>query len=123
MTSFVILSQHKHKPDGNTRELSGGKVEQDESDMEAILRELEEETDYKAKQSEIDHLGNFDFITSNDVPFTGATFGIKLHTPHNIRLEEAAHADYQWVTAEECYAKTDLIFGLHELLKLVGYIE
>lgn len=120
---FVILLRHAHKPDGNTWGLPSGKVEHGESDTEAILRELEEETGYRATQSEVELLGNFNFISNTNQPYTYVTFRVKLNQPHDVRLEKAAHADYQWVTAQECYAKTDLITGLHELLKLVGYVK
>jgi 8-oxo-dGTP pyrophosphatase MutT (NUDIX family) len=120
---FVILLRNAHKPDGNTWGLPGGKVERDETDMEAIVRELEEETGYRARQTEVEYLGNFDFISSSNRPFTYVTFRVKLHKAHNLRLEKAAHADHQWVTARECYAKPDLIFGLHELLKMIGYVK
>jgi 8-oxo-dGTP pyrophosphatase MutT (NUDIX family) len=120
---FVILLRHTHKPDGNTWGLPSGKVEQGEKDTGAILRELEEETGYKATHSELEHLGDFDFISSRDRPYTFATFRVRLQNVHNIKLEESAHADYKWVTAKECYAKSDLISDFHELLRLIGYIR
>jgi 8-oxo-dGTP pyrophosphatase MutT (NUDIX family) len=39
-TKFVILSRHSHKPDGNIWGLPSGKVEDDESDQEAICGSL-----------------------------------------------------------------------------------
>lgn len=71
---FVILLRQKHKPDGDTWGLPGGKVEQGEDDVEAIIRELEEETGYKATQNQVELLGNFNFISSINQPFTFATF-------------------------------------------------
>ncbi len=120
---FAIFLRHSHKPDGGTWGLAGGKVEADESDNDAMLRELEEETGYKALTSELRHIGDYDFISSSNHPYTFATFEVKLKDRHHIRLEDAAHAEYKWVTADECYARTDLIPGFHELLRLVGYIK
>jgi len=37
---FVIVLRHAHKPDGNTWGLPSGKIEQDENDTEAVLREI-----------------------------------------------------------------------------------
>ena len=45
---FVLVHRLTHKPDGSTWGLPGGKVEIHESDEDAILRELHEETGYKA---------------------------------------------------------------------------
>ena len=120
---FIILLRHSHKPDGNTWGLPSGKVEAGENDKAAIVRELEEETGYKAAASEMRHIGDYDFISSAGKTYTYATFKVQLKNSHQMQLENAAHADFQWVTAEECYAKTDLISGFHELLKLVGYIQ
>lgn len=121
--TFVILLRHSHKPDGNTWGLPGGKVEANESDQAAVARELEEETGFKAASSDIEHLGDYDFISSTGKPYVYATFKVRLKKLHRIRLENSAHADFQWVTPEECYAKPDLISGFYELLRLVGYIK
>lgn len=120
---FVILFRRSHKPDGDTWGLPGGKVEVGETDGIAILRELKEETGYKAAPSELEHLGDFSFISSSNQPSIYVTYRVKLMTMHDISLEETAHSDFKWVTAEECYAETDLILGFHELLKLIGYVK
>ncbi len=120
---FVILLRHSHKPDGNTWGLPSGKVEPDESDKDAALRELQEETGYKAAATELQHIGDYAFMSSDNKPYTYVTYRIKLKAQHQVALENAAHADYKWVTANECYAMADLISGFHELLKIVGYIK
>jgi 8-oxo-dGTP diphosphatase len=120
---FVILLRRSHKPDGNTWGLPSGKVESNESDEDAILRELHEETGYKARATELQHIDNYEFMSGSNQPYTYITYRIKLKDQHQLTLEDAAHADYKWVTANECYAKADLISGFHELLKLVGYIK
>ena len=120
---FVILLRRSHKPDGNTWGLPSGKVEANESDDDAARRELEEETGYKATAAELRHIGDYEFVSSNNKPYTYATYRIKLKKPHEMKLEDTAHAAYKWVSADECNARTDLIPGFHELLRLVGYIE
>jgi 8-oxo-dGTP diphosphatase len=120
---FIILLRHSHKPDGNTWGLPSGKVEPNESDEDAVLREVYEETGYKPNPTELQHIGNYEFVSSSDKPYAYVTYRIKLKEKHQLTLEVAAHADYEWVNAEECYAKADLIPGFHELLKLVGYIK
>ena len=118
---FVILLRHGHKPDGGTWGLAGGKVEPRETDQNAMLRELHEETDYKAAEHELEHLGDYEFVSSNYKPYVFVTYRVKLKDPHQVQLETSAHSEYKWVTAEECYDRTDLIPGFHELLRIVGY--
>lgn len=60
-SKFVILLRHSHKPSGDTWGLPAGKVEAGEDDKTALLRELREETGYKADESELLHLGDFSF--------------------------------------------------------------
>lgn len=120
---FVILLRHSQKPEGNTWGLPSGKVEPSENDEQAVIRELQEETGYRANSAELRHLGNYEFVSSVNKPYIYITYAITLNDQHQLELEDAAHVDYKWVTAEECFARTDLIPGFHELLKLVGYIK
>lgn len=118
---FVILLRHSHKPNGDTWGLPAGKVEQGEEDQAALLRELKEETGYIAEESELEHLGDYNF--GQDKKYIFATYRIKLSNPHGLILEDNAHADFKWVTANECYALPNLIPDLHELLELIGFVK
>lgn len=120
---FVILLRHSHKPNGNTWGLPAGKVEVGESDEAALLRELREETGYSADKSQLEHLGDYEFgdAEHNNV-YTFATYRIKLAEPYQMILEDAAHADYEWVTADECNALPNLIPDFHQLLELVEFV-
>ncbi len=120
-SKFVILLRRSHKPDGDTWGLPAGKVEQGEEDQVALLRELKEETGYLASENELEHLLDFNF--GQDNKYTFAAYRIKLARPHELILEDAAHADFKWVTATECYAMPNLIPDFHELLRLVGFVN
>ncbi len=117
---FVLLHRHAHKPDGNRWGLPAGKVEKGETDQQAMLRELREETGYEAAESELEYLRE-DTFHFKDKSVTFVVFKVKIDTPHVIRLEESAHQAYQWVTPREGYAKPDLMEGLHDVLTWVGY--
>lgn len=120
---FVLVHRHAHKPDGNTWGLPSGKVDAGETDLEALQRELYEETGYQANENEIEHLGTFDFVSPRGDTVTYITYRVNLDDPHEVVLEEAAHSEYKWVTVEEADAQDDLIHGLHDLFRLVDYIK
>lgn len=119
---FVILRRHSHKPNGDTWGLPAGKVEPDEKDEVAVLRELWEETGYKARPEQLERLGDFKFNEGND-HYTFATYRIKLDKPHEVTIENTAHSEYKWVTPTECYALPNLIPNFHKLLKLLGLVH
>ena len=119
----VLLLRRPHKPDGNTWGLPGGKVEAGESDIEALRRELYEETGYQAAASEITLLGEYDFISPRGDTIRYVSHNITLHSFHEITLEDTAHSEYTWITIEEADTMDDLIHGLHDLFRLVGYLR
>ena len=119
---FIILHRVPHESQPNTWGLVAGTPDKDEEDAQAMLREIEEETSYKPKKDELKLLGSWTWhFPEKSVEFV--TFRIKLKDKIKIKLDPNEHKDYRWVTAEECYARKDLIHGFHDLLKLVGYIK
>ena len=120
---FVLLKRHSHKPDGSTWGLPAGKVESKEADKTAMMRELYEETGYQSNGSELKLLGVYDFTTPSGTTNNFVTYSIKLDEPHEVILENAAHSECRWVSVEEADQMPDLIFGLHDLFRMIGYIK
>ncbi len=119
---FLILQRSPNKPDGNTWGLPAGKVHNGESDEEAMLREIKEETGYEAAPKELELLGIYTWEFP-DLHLEFPTYRIRLQKPINVKHRSDEHLNFKWVTAKECYAMPDLIRGFHELLKLTGYIR
>lgn len=119
---FLILHRWPHKSQGNRWGLPAGKVEPDERDVDAIIREIKEETGYDAKEEDLTLIGDWTWKFPNktvDFP----TFRLNLTENIDIRLQENEHSEYRWVAPEECYAMDNLVHGFHELLKLTGKIK
>ncbi|MDN5274956.1 MAG: hypothetical protein JWP06_857 [Candidatus Saccharibacteria bacterium] len=120
---FVLLKRHSHKPNGSTWGLPAGKVEPNESDETAMMRELYEETGYQSNALELKHLGVYDFVTPSGAVNNFVTYSVKLSGLYEVVLEDAAHSEYKWVSVVEANKMSDLIFGLHDLFKMIGYIK
>jgi len=119
---FLLLHRHPDKPQGNTWGLPAGKVDPGETDLQALLREVWEETGYTISPDKLEFLGDqvFDFP---HLHLNFPTYRVILDQPHEVAHRPGEHQAYKWVTPEECYAMPDLIEGLHDLLERVGYIQ
>lgn len=119
---ILLLHRHPDKPLGGTWGLPAGKVEHGESDLETIVRESFEETGIQLKSDAFEFLGDFVFDFSY-LYLEFPTFRAKLDTAHEVIISPSEHQAYKWVKPEEAYAMTSLIDGLHDLLKMTGYIQ
>ena len=120
---FVLVHRLSHKIDGDTWGLPGGKVEKDESDMDAIRRELFEETGYSAQDHELNKLNEHDFVSPRGDTFTYVTFQVLLDNHHDVIIETGAHSEYAWVTVDEADSMDNLIHGLHDLFRIIQFIK
>lgn len=120
---FVVLLRHAHKPDGATWGLPAGKVENNEPDSVAMVRELEEETGYRAALSEMEYLREDEFQFNNDPSFIFVVYRVKLANPHGVIMESSAHQKYRWIDPVECYNLPNLIPGFKKVLELSGYVK
>ncbi|PIR03969.1 MAG: hypothetical protein COV59_02180 [Candidatus Magasanikbacteria bacterium CG11_big_fil_rev_8_21_14_0_20_39_34] len=119
---FLILLRRPEKHEGNKWDIPAGKVRLNETDKQAILRELEEETGYRGAEEELELIRDHVFYFS-DLIVEFPTFRITLQQPIEVRHSPQEHQKYKWVTAEECYAMPDLHAGFHDLLEKIGYIN
>jgi len=109
---ILVLHRNADTPEGNKWGIVFGKIEKDETDKEAIIREIREETGYSAKENELKFLK---YINSY------ATFKIILKKPFNVKLKLDEHQAFKWVTAKE-FSLRDSVSGANDFLKEAGYI-
>ena len=119
---FIILHRCSWKPDGNTWGLPAGKVKDGETEIKAVLREINEETRYKADRDELELLGKYDFEFP-ELTLEFFTYRLALGRPIDVLCNSDEHINWMWVIPEECYAMPNLIRGFHDLLERVGYIR
>ena len=117
---FVLLRRHSHKPDGDSWGLPAGKVNPGETDEDAVIRELFEETGYQATPDQLERLDEHPFHMPSGTVNDFVSFRVSLVDPHEVVREEASHSAHKWVTPQEAYSMNDLIFGLPEVFRRIG---
>ena len=113
---ILLLHRHSHKPEGDKWGVPGGKVDPGESPIEAMLRELLEETKYRAGEKEMVFSRTL-FVRYPEYDFVYHMYSLNLAQPHDVRLEEEAHKDFTWVTPEEALL-LDLVRDMEPCIKL-----
>ncbi len=100
--------------------MPAGKVEKDEADKDAVIREVAEETGFHIPPDQLEFVKEiiWDF-PEKIVEFVA--YRVNLESPIAVKLNENEHQGFTWVTAKECYGRNDLMHGVHDLLEKVGY--
>jgi 8-oxo-dGTP diphosphatase len=114
---FLAVQRNNDKREGGKWGVPGGKVEQDETEAEALARELDEEIALKVLPDKLRYLKKV-FVRFPDVDFEATMFSLKLDVPHDVILGTDEHQAYQWVTLDEAL-KMDLIRHNEQYLKIM----
>ncbi len=91
---LLILKRSAHDFMPNIYELPGGALEKDESLLQALERELLEETNCSIDKV-IGYIGHIDFLSSSGLRTRRFNFLIQPKLPLSVQLTE--HDDYQWI--------------------------
>ena len=98
--NILMLHRNDTKPEGNTWGLPAGKLDGDENIMEAMAREIFEETGYETELSELKYLDKV-YVKYPDYSFVYHMFKIILDSRPEIKVSPKEHKNYQWVTPQE----------------------
>ena len=120
---FLILKRHPAKSQGNTWGLPAGKVDTGETDVQAAQRELFEESGCDVPIEKFTKVLEMEDSPKPGESFWFVAFAAEIPQAIEVKISPTEHIEYIWVTAEECYQKSDLIHGLHTVLELTGYIK
>ena len=110
---ILLLYRKYDRLQGNKWGAVVGKVDDGESNSQAMMREIKEETGYAATIEELEFLGELMNI---------ATYKLKLKQQLKIKLKLDEHQGFKWVTPEECFLMKDTVQGMSDFLKEAGYV-
>ena len=112
---MLLLLRQDHKPQGNTWGQPAGKLEPGETPMQAIIREVFEETGV-GSGSDIKELKTF-FVSYPEYDFVYHTFHLPLKKKPEIKIDNSCHKKYCWITAEEALKKLPLMPELDKCIE------
>ncbi len=113
---FLILQRRPEKHQGGKWGLPAGGVEQGETEKEAVIREVREETEFLIPSEKPEFLKEVMVDYSRRV-IDFFVYRVNLESEIEIVLEPQEHQAYAWVTGKECYARNDLIKGVNTVLE------
>lgn len=112
---IVLLQRGEHRPEPGKWGMPAGKVHAGEEMIDAMKRELWEETGIKNDQ--LEHLRDV-FARAPGKDITYHMFRCKLDTKPEIMMSPGEHVAFRWVTPEEV-PEMDFIHDLDACVKLV----
>ena len=113
---LLLLHRQDHKPEGNTWGIPSGKVDEGETPVSTVLRELKEETGFKVSTSELSYLKKL-FIRFPTYDFIYHVFRTKLAERRSVKINPNEHKDARWITPEKA-KQVNLIGDLREGINL-----
>ena len=81
-------------------DIPGGTVEPNEAPRDAVVREVEEETNCIAAASNILH-DMYQYDKEKDAEFLTLIYRMKVTDCSDIRLDPEEHSEYQWISVDE----------------------
>ena len=116
----MILHRNPGGRHGGKWGLPAGRVEQGETERDAVLREVREETGISIPSRKLEFLQKivFDF-PEKIIDFF--VYRVNLESKIEIIPEPRENQAYAWVTGKECHKRDDLIDGVRATLEKTGY--
>lgn len=114
---ILLLLRQDHKPQGGTWGTPGGKVEQNESPSQAVIREMLEETGMRIEEKELRELIPT-YVRMSELDFVYLMFLMNVSDKPSVTLDPSAHKEFAWVKLKEV-SNLPFIHGLDEHLALL----
>lgn len=112
---LLLLHRHKHKSEGNKWGVPAGKIEPGENELDAIYRELREETGQTLPPASLIYLTKV-YVKYPDYHFIYHMFHARLDRKPEIILSETEHTAYKWVLPSDAL-KLELVRELDRCIK------
>jgi mutator protein MutT len=116
---ILLLHRQETKSQGNLWGIPGGKLDKGETPLQAVLREVKEETNYDFSKEAIESLGSVYIEYNEKDHFVYHMFRTKLKgDPSAVQINFKEHKGYTWATPEDAL-KLELIKDEDACFKLI----
>ncbi|MEK7105367.1 MAG: NUDIX hydrolase [Patescibacteria group bacterium] len=112
---FLMLLRNSEKSEGNKWGHPAGKRDEGESEIQAVIREVKEETGIDLDPTQVDRSLPV-YIRYPDYDYIFHMFGATLEALPEVQTDPHEHQDHQWVTPEESI-KTHLVMDTDACIK------
>ncbi len=113
---ILLLHRQDHKPEGNTWGVPAGKVNAGESLLEAVTREVQEETGLILASSQLSYFGKV-FVKYPEYDFVYHICHTKLYQKEKVVINHKEHKGFRWISPENAL-NIPLIQDLDACIKL-----
>ncbi|MBU6390129.1 NUDIX hydrolase [Patescibacteria group bacterium] len=113
---ILLLHRRDHKPDGNTWGVPAGKVDSGEEPLQAIARELQEETGIMAQPKDLIYFGK-SYVRYPNFDFIYYVFHLPLKDRPRVMIRPDEHKDSIWVEPQKAL-KMNLIQDEDESIRI-----
>lgn len=96
------MHSQDHKKQGNRWGIPGGKVEKNEAPLQAVIREIKEETGYDFSNQAVQFLKTVYIEYNEKDHFVYHMFRVKLSfDPAAVKIDFKEHKGFTWMTVED----------------------
>jgi 8-oxo-dGTP pyrophosphatase MutT (NUDIX family) len=106
---ILLLHRQDYKSEGNRWGIPGGKLNKGEPLIDAIIREVFEETGYQLEREKVHHIGKLYIKVPNfDFEYHMIQYQLPIEHPADVKINFKEHKGFTWVTPKDAL-KMDLI--------------
>jgi 8-oxo-dGTP diphosphatase len=99
---ILILHRQDYKAEGNSWAIPGGKLHESEPIIDAIIREVFEETGYKLDKEKVHHIGKLYIKVPNfDFEYHMVKYLEPIQNPGDVKINFKEHKGFTWVTPKD----------------------